>query len=205
MGRSTPRGGRGRTSCFRTGIAWFPSRMIDKRRIVPGSVKDRTVRHLGPKRRAQIDGDHHKGISVMDRLLARALETKKVADIMDGWLEALSFDAVSYASAPATSNASGFGLTEAPRGALGHGMHITDGRIAFDVSGQCPRFRDAYIPPAEPARRTISVPRKGVPSASSPVTTSSTSLDAPADSESRRSTSPLRSNRTVKSGRPFPS
>ncbi|MHC4521170.1 MAG: nickel-dependent hydrogenase large subunit [Planctomycetota bacterium] len=78
----------------------------------------------------QITGDYQKGISVMDRLLARALETKKVADIMDGWLEALSLDAVSYAPAPATGNASGFGLTEAPRGALGRWIDIADGRLS---------------------------------------------------------------------------
>jgi len=85
---------------------------------------------LGPLARMWINGHYHKGISVMDRLLARALETKKVADIMDTWLEALDIDAASYAHAPATSNASGFGLTEAPRGALGHWIDITDGRIS---------------------------------------------------------------------------
>ena len=37
-----------------------------------------------------VNGDYRNGISVMDRIVARALETQKVADAMDGWLNQLS-------------------------------------------------------------------------------------------------------------------
>ena len=41
---------------------------------------------LGPLARMWINGDYTNGISAMDRIVARALETKKIADAMDGWL-----------------------------------------------------------------------------------------------------------------------
>ena len=45
----------------------------------------------------------------MGRQHARALGTMNVAALTDDGLEALNLDVVSYAPAPATSNASGFG------------------------------------------------------------------------------------------------
>lgn len=94
----------------------------------PGAYSwDKAPRYLakpheaGPLARMWINGDYRRGISVMDRLIARARETKKVADAMDGWLNQL------VPSQPVYQNwtfpgamRSGVGLTEAPRGALGH-------------------------------------------------------------------------------------
>jgi len=88
------------------------------------------VHELGPLARMWINGDYREGISVLDRLAARALETKKIADAMDSWLGELVPGAASYTYQPTPANASGIGLTEAPRGALGHWIDITSGKIS---------------------------------------------------------------------------
>lgn len=76
----------------------------------------------GPLARMWVNGDYRRGISVMDRHMARALETQKVANAMLGWLGQLSIGASEYTAVTAPFSASGEGLTEAPRGALGHWM-----------------------------------------------------------------------------------
>jgi Ni,Fe-hydrogenase I large subunit len=64
------------------------------------------------------------GISTMDRHRARALECYLIGIAAAQWLEALNNASVlnqdSYTARTLPSNASGFGLHEAPRGALGH-------------------------------------------------------------------------------------
>lgn len=88
------------------------------------------VHEVGPLARMWVNGDYRSGISVIDRHAARALEAKKVADAMNGWLNELVIggSSFSYKATPAT--ASGFGLTEAPRGALGHWVDIVGGKIS---------------------------------------------------------------------------
>ncbi|MGD8499143.1 MAG: nickel-dependent hydrogenase large subunit, partial [Phycisphaerales bacterium] len=76
-----------------------------------------------------INGDYTNGISVLDRLIARALETGKIADAMAGWLDELIDGAPSYNYQQAPVAASGIGLTEAPRGALGHWIDISNSKI----------------------------------------------------------------------------
>lgn len=83
----------------------------------------------GPLARMWINGDYTRGISVLDRHAARALECKKVADAMDGWLNQLTNQSGNTATAYVRGNApttavSGRGLTEAARGALGHWIDI---------------------------------------------------------------------------------
>jgi hydrogenase large subunit len=85
---------------------------------------------LGPLARMWIDGEYTNGISAMDRIVARALETKKIADAMDGWLDELELGAPVYAASTIPEQATGAGLTEAPRGALGHWMNIADSAIS---------------------------------------------------------------------------
>jgi hydrogenase large subunit len=87
------------------------------------------VHEVGPLARMAVNGDYRQGISVLDRLMARALEAKKVADAMDGWLSQLKVNQPIQDIAPALKNPNGIGLTEAPRGALGHWMHVTGGKI----------------------------------------------------------------------------
>ena len=63
------------------------------------------VHEVGPLARMWVNGDYRNGISVLDRLAARVLETKKVADAMDGWLNQLVVGGpvYQYAVTPASS------------------------------------------------------------------------------------------------------
>src|SRR5215469_11995076 len=74
----------------------------------------------GPLARMWVNGDYRKGVSVMDRHMARALETQKVANAMLGWLNQITVGGSVYTPITAPYSKSGVGLTEAPRGALGH-------------------------------------------------------------------------------------
>jgi hydrogenase large subunit len=85
---------------------------------------------VGPLARMWINGDYRVGISAMDRIVARALETQKLADAMDGWLDELTPGASGYAERPIPVSGSAVGLTEAPRGALGHWLSITNSKIS---------------------------------------------------------------------------
>jgi hydrogenase large subunit len=85
---------------------------------------------LGPLARMKINGDYTGGISAMDRIVARALETKKIADAMNGWLDQLVPGSPTYAPSSIPTQAVSAGLTEAPRGALGHWMTIENSVIS---------------------------------------------------------------------------
>jgi hydrogenase large subunit len=77
--------------------------------------------------------------STLGRVAARTLETKVIADAMQGWYDALianikSGDEKTHNDAlwnPSTwpAKAQGAGFTEAPRGALGHWVSIENGKI----------------------------------------------------------------------------
>ncbi len=88
------------------------------------------VHEAGPLARMWINGDYRRGISVLDRIAARALECQKVADAMDGWLLELDVGEPTYEYSEIPESATGIGLTEAPRGALGHWMEISDSKIS---------------------------------------------------------------------------
>ena len=85
---------------------------------------------LGPLARMWINNEYTNGISAMDRIVARALETKKIADAMDGWLNELSPGAPTYQTSAIPEQATSMGLTEAPRGALGHWMDVQNSVIS---------------------------------------------------------------------------
>ena len=68
--------------------------------------------------------------SVLGRHLARALETKLVADAMVDWVLQLDVDGPSAVDAEVPDEAVGYGITEAPRGALGHWVDIKGGKVA---------------------------------------------------------------------------
>lgn len=90
---------------------------------------DAIVHETGPLARMWVNGDYRKGISVLDRHAARALEAQKVADAMYGWLNQLVPGAPVYQPFDVPMTASGIGLTEAPRGALGHWIDVRSGEI----------------------------------------------------------------------------
>jgi len=87
------------------------------------------VHEVGPLARMCMNGDYSYGVSVLDRHAARALEARKVANAMNGWLNQLGPGAPTYQPSDTPKNASGIGLTEAPRGALGHWIDIKNSKI----------------------------------------------------------------------------
>lgn len=91
---------------------------------------DGAPHELGPLARLKVNGLYAGGVSVMDRIVARAEESKLIADAMDGWLDELVPGAPTTVASPLPDQASGVGLTEAPRGGLGHWMDVDAGAIA---------------------------------------------------------------------------
>jgi len=71
-----------------------------------------------------------KMFSVMGRHLARALETKIIADSMAGWVLELKPGEPAYISYKLPQEATGMGLLDAARGALGHWIEIKESKIA---------------------------------------------------------------------------
>ncbi len=67
--------------------------------------------------------------STLGRIAARALETKVIADAMDGWLNGLKSGDATFVTSQMPEKASGYGLNEAPRGALGHWINISNQKI----------------------------------------------------------------------------
>ena len=67
--------------------------------------------------------------SVLGRHAARALEAKFVADAMVDWLQALKPDEPNIIEGQIPDQADGAGLTEAPRGSVGHWISIRDKKI----------------------------------------------------------------------------
>lgn len=88
-----------------------------------------TAYETGALARLWISGDYRRGISVMDRHIARYLETVKIIDNMKTWLNSITIEASAFTSISFTSG-SGEGLTEAPRGALGHWITVSDSIIS---------------------------------------------------------------------------
>ncbi len=87
----------------------------------------------GPLARMWVNGNYRKGISVMDRHLARAQEARKIAQAMKTWLSQLTVGGQVYDTGFTLSmpqSGSGVGLTEAPRGALGHWVTVAGGKIS---------------------------------------------------------------------------
>ena len=69
-------------------------------------------------------------LSVLGRHAARALESKMVADLMSQWILELKPDEPTCAVYELPASGTGMGLTEAPRGSLGHWINIQGGVIA---------------------------------------------------------------------------
>jgi hydrogenase large subunit len=84
----------------------------------------------GPLARMWVNGDYRSGISAMDRHWARAYETLKVAQAALGWLDQLVPNAPVYTDYQVPTTGTAYGLTEAPRGALGHWVKIAGGLIS---------------------------------------------------------------------------
>jgi hydrogenase large subunit len=94
---------------------------------------DGTVFEVGPLARMKIydkSNEFDLGISVMDRLLARALESFEVSLAMADWLGDLQVGQPTHEWRPLPPDGIGMGLTEAPRGALGHWIKVIDSKVS---------------------------------------------------------------------------
>jgi hydrogenase large subunit len=85
---------------------------------------------VGPLARMMVSGDYTNGISVMDRHRSRAFEALKIIEAMQGWVDSLVPDGDVYVENTIPQTAEAHGLTEAPRGALGHWVKIENQKIS---------------------------------------------------------------------------
>jgi len=73
-------------------------------------------------------------VSLLGRVAARNLEAKVIADAMGGWIgemvAAVKGGDSKYFVEATQSDGQGAGLWEAPRGALGHWVNVSGGKIA---------------------------------------------------------------------------
>ena len=87
------------------------------------------VYQVGSIARMIVSGNYRGGVSVMDRLLASAFETGKVAGAMRDWLGSLALDGSHYRSVTPPVSGSALALSEAPRGALAHWLEFAGGKV----------------------------------------------------------------------------
>ncbi len=81
---------------------------------------------VGPLARMWMTGDYRSGISCMDRHLARSQEALKVAVALKEWVNRLDPEGPVYQEPSLRPSTQGVGLTEAPRGSLGHWLAVGD-------------------------------------------------------------------------------
>ena len=86
---------------------------------------------VGPLARQWLSGEYQNGISTMDRTIARALEAKKIISVMKILLQNLVPDIILQQQYSVPVVASGQGLVDTTRGALGHWLIVKDGKISF--------------------------------------------------------------------------
>ena len=84
---------------------------------------------VGPLARMWLSGNYRKGISTMDRTLARVLEAKKIADLMLTLLNHLIPCVSMQKKYQIPHSGRGAGLVDTTRGALGHWIKIENGVI----------------------------------------------------------------------------
>ncbi|MBA7649022.1 Periplasmic [NiFeSe] hydrogenase large subunit [subsurface metagenome] len=99
-------------------------------RMVSNYVQaDTEVKELVDSLLGQVGAGVEALFSVLGRHAARALEAKFVADTMVDWLQALKPGEPTIVESQIPEMAEAAGLTEAPRGALGHWITIKDKKI----------------------------------------------------------------------------
>ncbi len=85
----------------------------------------------GPLARQWLSGEYKNGISTMDRTIARVLEARKIASIINRLLDNLIPGISVQEEYSIPDNAMGKGLTDTTRGALGHWLKISNQVISF--------------------------------------------------------------------------
>lgn len=86
---------------------------------------------VGPLARLWLTGEYRRGISTMDRTIARVLEAKKIAGIIDTLLLHLIPGVSTQSQYEVPQNARGAGLVDTARGALGHWLEISNQVISL--------------------------------------------------------------------------
>lgn len=86
---------------------------------------------VGPLARLILSGNYINRISAMDRTIARALEAKKIAEIMKILLKQIIPGVEMQQKYELPLSASGRGLVDTTRGALGHWLEIKNQKISF--------------------------------------------------------------------------
>lgn len=84
----------------------------------------------GPLARLWLKGEYRKGISQMDRTLARVYETKDMAELALAWATELDPQGPTIARWTSPKEAIGVGLVDAVRGGLGHWLTIENHRLS---------------------------------------------------------------------------
>lgn len=89
---------------------------------------------VGPLARMYLSGEYTRGISTMDRTIARVLEVKKVIEIMEGLLERVELKPAQQNRYEFPEDAQGKGLIDTTRGSLGHWASInTQGIKNYEI------------------------------------------------------------------------
>jgi hydrogenase large subunit len=84
---------------------------------------------VGPLARLWISGEYSRGISTLDRIIARVLEAKRICDILESILELLKPGVSNQRKLEIPQIADGVGLRDTTRGALGHWLKIENQKI----------------------------------------------------------------------------
>jgi hydrogenase large subunit len=116
--------------------AWYDGGEPDIRKpgaysFVKAALYNNRPYEVGPLARQWLCGDYRNGISAMDRIIARVLEAKKIASILQILLQHLVPGVSVQQPYTVPETARGRGLVDTTRGALGHWVSIEDSRIAF--------------------------------------------------------------------------
>lgn len=91
---------------------------------------DEIPMEVGPLSRMILSGNYENKISMMDRTIARVLESKKIIEIMEQLLDKVSFQKVGQMRYEIPDKSTGGGLTDTTRGALGHWISIENKKIS---------------------------------------------------------------------------
>jgi hydrogenase large subunit len=86
---------------------------------------------VGPLARLILSGAYENRISAMDRTIARAIEAKKIAEIMKILLQQIIPGVNVQKKYELPEVAAGRGLVDTTRGALGHWLGIQDKKLSF--------------------------------------------------------------------------
>ncbi|OGO84855.1 MAG: Ni/Fe hydrogenase [Clostridiales bacterium GWE2_32_10] len=84
---------------------------------------------VGPLARMYLSGEYTRGISTMDRTIARVLEVSKICNILEHLLKKIKLEPTSQKIYEVPEQAKGIGLIDTTRGSLGHWIAIGDKKI----------------------------------------------------------------------------